>query len=138
MSNVRGSKFSSGPVVASPSFTEPMRNRKISSHVKHLNTLIPPENVGSLQKCQVHTCLTDPRKTEIIDPIFKCRNKFELLRDTDLSNECCLSTKVLQQFKLNDTATVKEQGKFVTIRKSRRPMIILRNNNVFLNALIDT
>ena len=93
-----------------------MQNPEGGEHVKLLSDVLIQSQQGSMK-----------RDTEvIIDPIFNCKNKFDVLSEQDLSKEVYLCSSVVSKFRHNEKVSlVKERGNFVTIRKTKQPTIVL-------------
>jgi len=89
--------------------------------------------------------VSDTLPVEQIDPLFQCSNRYQLLKETMVNDdtscvESCLTAQIVN--KLNGSNSYynydNKNSDIVVLKRTNKPIILLKNNNKLMRALIDT
>jgi len=82
--------------------------------------------------------VNNPPLSERVDTLFNCTNRFDTLEEKELSAEVCIAASVVEKLDPNIEWNFEQKNNICVLRNTQKPVIVLKTENDFLNALVDT
>ena len=115
---------------------------------RHKNVLVAKSRSITCGTCGTYSVVDDVKnlkqESEVDSYMIDVKNKFNCLKEEELQDrvECCLAAQVVNKYKSSKKGVsvhaVGGADNIILVKESQKPVILVKSNEKFMTALLDT